>query len=221
MSDSFSKYIGFFIFLIICLLFRFIANSVGRKNKKEAENFLNAEHEANFSRAHEIPDEMFYHPDTGSLPDNEYGDGDEFAKLNAAKQKVYSSAKSNMLRLNPPMKNIEIKQKFGAVNLEKITNYEVSYDQYIRSLSTWAEELIKLGFYEDAKQVLLVCMEMDSLIFLPYSLICDIYEKEKDISGLKGLEANIRAKDIIANDEILSGKIIRYIYEKLSVIENS
>ena len=216
---SLSGFVGFFMFLIACIWFKSILGKSGKKSKKETEQFLNAEHEANFSRAHEIPAEMFYHPGIDNLPNTEYGDKAEFAKLAQLKQKAFSGAQSTMLRLNPPLKNIEIKQKFGAANLEKITNYETSYEQYIRSLSNWADELVKLEFYEDAKKVLSICIEMDSLIFLPYSLLCDIYVKEKNIAELDSLKSKVISTNIIANNELLSKKIIAYIDEKLKEIE--
>jgi len=219
-SSAIERFMGFFAFLAAGLLFKMVIGKSGGKNKKEFQQFLDEEHEANFARAHKIPDEMFYHPDTGSLPDTDYGDGEEFKKLNQAKQKVISGSSSKMLRLNPPMKNIEIKQNFGAANLERITNYETSYDQYIRSLSNFAEELMKLGFFEDAKKILMICMEMDSLIFLPYSLLCDIYAKEKNAKAILELKDKVDSTEIIFNNKLLTGKIIDCINTKLKEIEN-
>jgi len=214
------SFIGFFAFLAAGIAFKITVGKAGKKRDIETQKFLNDEHEANFARAHEIPDEMLYHPDINQLPDTDYGDNPEFLKLNQAKQKVLSCAKSPMLRLNPPMKNIEIKQKFGAANLEKITNYETSYDQYIRLLTNFGEELIKLDLFEDAKKALNICIDMESLVSQPYLLLCDIYAKEKNITELNLLKNKVELTAIIAGDKILSKKILDYANEKLNELDN-
>ena len=215
-----SVFIGFLMFLVAGVFFKNLVAQSGKKSKKETQQYLNDEHEANFARAREIPEELLYRPDISTLPDTNYGETTEFTKLNQAKQKALLAAQATMLRLNPPMKNIEIKQKFGTANLEKITNYEVAYEQYIRLLTNWAEELIKLELYEDAKKVLTVCVEMYSLIFLTYSLLCDIYATENNTAALESLKTKIISTPIIANEKILFNKIINYANEKLDAIES-
>jgi len=218
MSGSFSGYVGFFVFLLIGMMFKFLVNNSNSKYKKGKEQFLEAERQANFARVREIPAQAYYTPDKTSLPIKNYGNGDADSKVKAAQEKALKKAESKMLRLDPPMKNIEIKQTYGATNLESITHYEENYEQFIRALSLWAEELIKLENFGDAKTLLSICVDMNSLIFLPYSLICDIYEKENDRQSLIALQQKINDTPIIKSNDILAKKINDYITGKLSPV---
>ncbi|MCL2565367.1 MAG: hypothetical protein FWE24_06090 [Defluviitaleaceae bacterium] len=218
MPDFVARYMGLALFVIFAFWFKFIIGRSGKNQKNKKEKLMTDEREANFSRVQEIPEHMKYAPDISKLPVKEYLGDEKSDKAATMQERALKAAELPMLRLDPPMTNIDIKRAFGATNLETITAREENYEQYTRALSNWAAELIALDNYEDAEIILNICVDMKALFFLPYSLLCDIYEKTVNKDGLLNLQNKISNVDIIRNNESLFGKINEYISIKYSAL---
>jgi len=217
MPDFVARYIGLALFVAFAFWFKFIIGRAGKKQRNKKEKLMEDEREANFSRVQEIPEHMKYIPDISKLPVKEYSDKPESDKITAIQARALKAAKLPMLRLDPPMTNIDIKRAFGATNLETLTAHEENYEQYTRALSNWAIELIALNNYDDARTVLNICIDMNALFFQPYSSICDIYEITGNREGLLNLRDKIDNTEIIRNNKMLFEKISDYINAKLDM----
>ena len=205
MPDFVARYIGLAFFVILAAFFKFIVVRTGKKQRDSKEKLIEDEREANFSRANLIPEEIIYTPDTAKLPLKEYADAASKAAL--LQERALKAAAKPMLRLDPPMTNIDIKRTYGAGNLEFVTTREENYELYVRALANWAAELIALGNYEDAEAVLTVCVDMRALFFLPYSLLCDVYAQTGNRAALSALRSKVSQADIIKNNDALYKKI--------------
>ena len=214
MPDFVARYIGLAVFLVFAVMFKFIVTRSGTSDREKREQFMQDEREANFSRVREIPEDVYYHPDTSKLPVKEYPD--QSARVALMQSRALKAAEKPMLRLDPPMSNIDIKRAFGATSLDMITTREEYYEQYIRALANWATELIGLENYDDAETVLNVCVDMSALFFLPYSLLCDVYAQKGDREALHALKDKIDNRDIIKDNDMLFRKISDYIKLKLN-----
>ena len=214
MPDFVARYIGLAIFVFFAVIFKFIMTRTSHKQSEKKNKLIEDEREANFSRVHAIPDEVSYIPDITKLPLGEYNADEK--KAATMQERALKAAERPMLRLDPPMSNIEIKRAFGATNLEIITNREENYENYIRALANWAAELIVLENYEDAEVILTTCVDMSALFFLPYSLLCDVYDKTGNKPALSSLRNRVSEKGIIKNNDMLFKKINDYIEAKLS-----
>ena len=214
MPDFIARYIGLAAFLVFAIIFKFVITRTGRSQRESKDKLFEDERSANFSRVQAIPEGIMYTPDVSKLPVREYTD--EEKKLRLLQERALAAASKPMLRLDPPMTNIEIKRAFGATNLEIMTTREENYELYIRALSNWAGELISRDNYEAAEIILKICIEMNALFFLPYSLLCDVYEKTGNKAATQTLRDYINKTEIIRNNEILFKKISDYIRVKLS-----
>lgn len=217
MPDFVARYIGLALFVLFAFWFKFIIVRTGKKQKNKKEKLMEDEREANFSRVQIIPEQMTYIPDLSKLPVKEYLGEEASDKIALVQARALKAAELPMLRLDPPMTNIDIKRSFGATNLDIITTREENYEQYTRALSNWAAELMAIDNYKDAKDILNICVNMNPMFFLPYSLLCDIYEKTGSKEDFISLRDKVSNTDIIRNNETLFGKINEYINIKMDM----
>ena len=200
--------IPFFMFFIIVSIFRIVLINAGRSYNKDIKEELERDRLANFSRKKDIPENIFYLPNLEDLPIKDYPIDDTFNSVISAQEKVLQKGNLKMLRLSPPLSNIEIKENFGYANLELIIRYEENYYAYIHALNNFASSLIKIDDEQSAENVLLNCiLKMESNVLKTYSLLFQIYMDKNDKAGLKDIFERIGSIESLNFDEELKEKI--------------
>ena len=150
------------IFVIAWVHFRMAIGESGRYKKMNA--FIDMEREANTTRRRDIDEAHFFRPDLSRLPIVDFDEiqVEKNAKLAQIQARVLSVAKSEMIKLELPLSNLEIKQRYGAANLETVTMCEERFDQFVRALLTWAEALQAADKRKDALLVLDYLAELNT-----------------------------------------------------------
>ncbi len=189
----------------------------GKHYKKDFESFFDKEREANVSRIKEIPQKYFVEVNVKSLPFRQYANDETYLKVAARQDKVKKLINNKMIKFEKPMSNREIKLEFGIANLEYVTTYEENFHKFQRALLEWAEQLIFLEEYEDAKVILLLIINLGTDISKNYILLTDVYLKQKDKKGINELIENVKNNKIFENNEIIRNKILSYILSNESI----
>lgn len=200
---------AFIIFFALALLFNTFINNADKTYSKRVRTEFEKELAANFSRKRNIPDEIFCTPNLENLPMKDYPEGDEsFIPVIAAQDKVLRKANLKMLKLSPPLSNIEIKKKFGYANLEIIIDCEENYYAYLHALNSLAASLIKINDLEHAEKILLYCiLEMESNILKTYSLLFQIYMNTNKKDKLQDIFTRINEIESLQHEDTLKEKI--------------
>ena len=75
------------------------------------------------------------------------------------------------------LSNTELKLRYGAPNITKLTTYDQNYTLLARTLQQWAQALYDSGFSREACQLLEFAMSTHTDVSASYRLLCRIYQE--------------------------------------------
>ena len=190
---------------------RFITKKRG-EDLSDFRKVLEEEQEANFTRAREIPKDFLIVPNVSFLSDATFRNAnlslepENIASLERAEKMIMDKAVKPMAKLPSYMTNIEIKKAFGANNLDKIAMYEGYFYEYIHSINTYANLLLKFNLVENAEIVLKHGIyDMKSDIAKSYTDLIHLYNDKNEKSKLDKLISDIKT---MVTDQNLQDKIL-------------
>jgi tetratricopeptide (TPR) repeat protein len=197
----------FFVLLIWAIFFVTIQSArMRRKQRKLTQRFLHDEDEANSVRKQPLDLELFFNADMMALPPLPEGDP----------HKVERAAKRKMIRFEKPISNVELKKRYGRLQLEYLAHYEENFNDYLRCLTKWAEALKKEGSTADALRILLYAISLGSEFRNTYKFAADIYADAGDKENLE--EFLSKAVFHTFRDPATANHVIAYIQEKITGI---
>ena len=74
--------------------------------------------------------------------------------------------------------NTELKLRYGAPNIDILTQYDQNYTLLVRTLQQWAQELYDAGCIEEACHMLEFAVSTGTDISGTYRLLCRIYKEQ-------------------------------------------
>ncbi len=107
--------------------------------------------------------------------------------------------------------NTDLKLKYGPANLDALFEYGENFSTLCRTLVSYAECLLKLGYQKEAQDVLEFGISCGSDHSRNYRMLADIYQKQHRMKELADLLAKADALDSPMKQSILS-----YIKERLA-----
>ena len=197
----------FFVLLFWAIFFVAIQSArMRRKQSKLTQRFLHDENEANSVRKQPLDPELFFTADLKELPLMPEGDP----------HKVERAANRKMIRFDKPMSNVELKKRYGRLQLEYLAHYEENFNDYLRCLTKWGEALVQEENPADALRVLHHAISLGSEYRNTYKLTADIYANAKDTENLEELLSKVVFYTF--RDPATANHIITYIQEKITEI---
>lgn len=196
------------IFLILVLSTAFAVRVMMKKNsvslKSTIDDLLQKEMKANTTRKKELDSDIYIYPSKNILPLKDYPPTDEYKKIIKLQKNVARKSELPMIKFKEQISNTELKLKYGRANLDTITIYEEHYNSYIRGISDWAKELIKLNNYTDAKIILEEAVNMKSDLTSTYILLTDVYIKSNMPQKINELKELVENSDMTLKDKVLN-----------------
>lgn len=189
------------IILLIIILIVKISNKKSSKDRKKFIKLLKEDNDSNFSRTKDIDKDFFYIPDINILPIKDY---DSDSKIFSRQKKAIEMIDKKMVKFKTEKSNIELKKMFGASNLEYIIRYEENFARYMQSLRLWAESLLEINDTESAKIILKESISAGSEISYSYTILADIYFKNKDNKEILRLKTIVENSNFPAKLNVLS-----------------
>ncbi len=179
-----------------------------RKNKvdlkKDIEDVMEKEMQANMTRKRDVEDKFYIKPDVDILPIKNYEETDKNKKIINIQNKILKKSKLPMLRFDEQISNTDLKLKYGFSNLDKITIYEEHYNSYMKELVSWAEMLLQEDNTTDAEIILNEALRLKCDLSKAYILLIDIYKKNNRNEKLSSL------RELVENSELsLKSKILK------------
>jgi hypothetical protein len=194
---------GLLVLLFWAILFIAIQSKRAQKKKDEINRrFLEDDENANAVRKRPLEAELFYTAQLDRLPSLPEGDP----------HNVKRAAKRKMIHFPQPMTNLELKNRYGRVQLELLAHYEENYDDYLRSLTKWAEALATENNTPDAIRILEHTITLGSEFRNSYKQLADIYYNEKNTKKIDELLSAVSSKPF--RDPATANHIIDYIRQR-------
>ncbi len=176
-----------------------------RGYRRDFEEFMEKERQANMSRRKDIPEEFFIKPNTEQLPVKNHNQNPALA---AKQTQVLKAAQNPMLKFPQPKSNLEIKTEFGIANLEDVIKYEENHQAYLRKLLEWAELLKREGNSQDAQKVLSEAIDFGADNFRTFQLFDETCTDLEDTDRLRQICKRITEGELLKDNEFLKTKVL-------------
>lgn len=149
-----------------------------KKNKKNQaaieQDFWAREREANNTRRKSLDDLDYIHLPIEKFPMTLLQD---VPKVDDYKQIILALKDLPIVNFTG-ISNTELKLRYGAPNIDLLTQYDQNYTLLVRTLQQWAQELYDAGFKDEACQMLEFSVSTGSDISNTYRLLCQIYKEQ-------------------------------------------
>lgn len=175
-------FLGLFIFFIFLLAY--YRKKATRQQETVEADFWNRENEANHTRRQDISGLPYITIPLENFTMN-ICDSSELKELEAA---LADLSTKKVLNLGNQT-NTELKLKYGAANLEELSEYEQNFTTLCTTLVSYAECLLKLGFCNEAQTVLEFGISCGSDHSQNYRMLADIYAEQNLAIKLQDLLA--------------------------------
>ena len=181
---------------LICIIVFVIWFRVKIKKANKETNIQNAqywerEEQANFARKKDITNLKYLTVDDNELmlktPAN-----DEEADLI---QQLKDCSHRKMLNLSA-YSNTDLKEKYGVVNLEELSNCDQNYLYFIRALSNWGRYLYEHDDPDRAQKVMELSLRIGSDISHVYTILAQIYLQQGKEEKVDELIAKVASSDM-------------------------
>jgi hypothetical protein len=193
---------GMLAFLLWAIIFLAVQSKrAKRKQEKLTQRFLHDEEDANAVQTQPLDDLDFYQPELEKLPAIDENDP----------HKIKRAAARKMIRFHEPVSNIELKKRYGRLQLENLAHFEENFDSYVRALVKWAQALHKDNKNADARRILEHTLELGSEFRDSYKILADIYKQAGDADKFQGLLAIAKAKNF--RDPAIKENVLKHLSE--------
>lgn len=200
--------VGVVFILYIAFVVNFFIRRSDKERKKQIQKYLETDQEANYSRTNEFEDELFITPNVDTLPflpddviREKFSEG-KAINIIKCQENVRFIAEHKMIRVFYPISNVEIKQKYGAGNLQTFSQYEANCSTYTTNLYSWAESLYGAKEYTAATKLLIECDKMGSESSKNYRLLGQVLYEQGDIDNLQKLHKHVEeSKNFFKNPQ--------------------
>lgn len=154
-----------------------IAVSV-RKNKKTQaaidKDFWEKEKEANSTRRKPLDDLDYIRLPVEQFPMSLLED---VPKVEDYKQIILTLKEQPVVNFTG-ISNTELKLRYGAPNIDLLTQYDQNYTLLVRTLQQWAQALYDAGYIDEARRMLEFSVSTGTDISGTYRLLCQIYKEQ-------------------------------------------
>lgn len=193
------------LILVFIVWLNYEVRKTSKQSKEDEENFWKREKESNFSRRTDISSLNYLTVATDQLPSADHPD----QTINSYRDTIFKLNGKKILNLSG-ITNTELKSKYGAVNINQLTEYDNNYTAFVSILQKWAERLYNNGSIDDCITVLEYAVSYHTDVTKSYKLLADIYKAKNNVSKINDLinvipQTKIPDKDKLIN-ELLSIK---------------
>ncbi len=165
--------VNFGVLLIFVLWLNYEIRKNNRLSKKGSELFWGRENQANLTRNTEISDLEFITIPLERLPMSDHTD----ATINSYRDTILNLSSKKIVNLTG-LTNTELKLKYGAANINLLSEYDNNYIVLVSILQKWGERLYHNGNSEEAVAVLEFGVMCLTDVRKTYLLLAGIYVEQ-------------------------------------------
>ena len=184
--------------IIWFLIFQYKRSQATRLDKQATEAFWRKEREANTTRRADLSQLNYIQIPLERLPFRETKD----ESLQLIQNAVRELAGKQIVNLTG-ISNTDLKLKYGAPNIDKLSEYDGNFTLLVRNLNQWGQYLYGNGFSDDARTVLEFSIQCKSDVRNTYLLLARIYSETGHTEKIQGLIKAAETLNTILKNSIL------------------
>lgn len=139
-----------------------------KSKNKASEQYWAREHAATFSRKKEVPTDTFITIDFSVYPIVEDTECQQiYDKLLLFKERPLVNLKG--------FSNVELKERYGTMQLEKLSYYEQNFIEYLNTSCAYGKLLLKKGYLSESQKVLEYILSIGCDLSQAYFTLIDVY----------------------------------------------
>lgn len=168
--------------LLLILLLKHRLSSLDQQEQKEQEEFWSKEKKSSLPIKKSMDDLVFLTIPVDRLPFHHTTD----TKLAAIQKAIQELSQQKICNLSG-ISNTDLKLKYGAGNLDELSEYDQNYTTFLRILGDWSARLLELGYEEDALTVANYALDYKTDVSKTYSTLARIYKNRGQFDQLYAL----------------------------------
>lgn len=165
-------FLGIVIVFVIWLQYEL--RKTKKRSEKSSKDFWELENKSNLTRRTDISDLNYISIPLERLPMMDRED----LTLNSFRDTIQKLSEKKILNLTG-ITNTELKLKYGAGNINYLSEYDNNFTTLVSVLHRWGERLYSLGFVSDAVCILEFAVSCGSDVSKTYRLLTAIYKEQK------------------------------------------
>lgn len=194
----------FILFLTFFLIWLYHFKKQQKQYQSQKDAFWERERQAKETRKQEIAAEFFFHPQIQGLCfpalELEATQKQRYLKLS---EQIKASADLPMLNFSD-LSNTELNLRFGVANQSFITQAEENYHAFIGFLFEYAKFMKSSGHTDEAILALEELIRLKSEKSQHYLLLAEIYQEQKNHSGIERLKLLAEGLEPISQHKFLT-----------------
>ncbi|MCM1254114.1 MAG: hypothetical protein NC321_14945 [Clostridium sp.] len=177
------KFPLFASFIVFIIWFTINLARYDRKDNAIKQSFWEKERRANNTRRQPLDDLPYIRISAESLH-VELLPGDE--RADEYKEIFRSLSESQVVNFTG-ITNTDLKLKYGAPNIDLLTQYDQNFTLLVRTMQQWASYLYENGYTKEAREILEMAVSIKTDVSGSYKLLCKIYREENTPEKIKEL----------------------------------
>jgi radical SAM superfamily enzyme len=170
------------LILVFVVWLQYEIRKNSRQSKDSNDRFWEKEKTANQTRRKDISDLNYMTISLNLLPMEDHEDD----TINSYRDTMKGLSGKKMINL-AGLTNTELKYRYGAANLNILSEYDNNYTIMVSILQKWAERLYLEGFLTEAQSVLEYSISCLTDVTKSYRLLAEIYHKQKQPDKINDL----------------------------------
>ncbi len=162
------------------------------------DHFRQREQDANWTRKQDISNLAYIKLPIERLPLGKYPD-ETLENYEAALRDLSTQPICNLNGIS----NTDLKLRYGAANLNTLSQCDTNYSTLVSLLANYAEKLYELSHISEAREVLEYALSLGTDVAKTYELLATIYEYEKTPEKIHVLYESAEKITSIRRDAIL------------------
>lgn len=186
------------VFIIITLYITIRQRHATSSEQEVWDQFRQREQDANWTRRQDISNLAYIKLPIDRLPLGRYPD-EALENYESALRDLSTQPICNLNGIS----NTDLKLRYGAANLNTLSQCDTNYSTLVSLLANYAEKLYELSHIEEAKEVLEYALSLGTDVAKTYELLATIYEYEKTPEKIHVLYESAEKITSIRRDAIL------------------
>lgn len=170
-------------FIIFCIWLGYEIHKHRNMDAKASEAFWQKEAAANATRRKSLDGLEYIQIPFESLPMDALASQPTVADCHETLKELSKDPIVNLTGIS----NTDLKLKYGAPNIELLSQYDQRYTVLARTLQTWAATLCEEGYADEAMTVLEFAIKTRTDVSASYKLLSSIYQEKGQPDKIKGL----------------------------------
>jgi len=165
-----------FCILVFIVFLKYKLSKVETEESQQLDDYLRLERKASLPIRKSLKNLSFIELPLDELPFHP----NQSTKLDKIEKQIKVLSKEKICNLSGTT-NTELKLRYGAGNLDELSEYDENFAKLLRLLADWSEELYNLGFDEDAVMIATTAINYQSDVKKTFTTLARIYKKQNQI----------------------------------------